>query len=152
MNLTHVDKFMPEGIRALASMLNMLFEAAMACKVSAKRSASWDYVGLNLGEMKYWIGLGYGEPEKLWFRTRCRIDPELARQLGEGEVSEESWVPGRFRWSRGAELSSEMVHFFERSKVSQMRWLENYLRECLTMARSIETPDQPPIPEEPEES
>ncbi len=27
-----------------------------------------------------------------------------------------------------------------------------FLRECLTIARSLETPDQPPIPEEPEET
>ena len=39
---------------------------------------------------------------------------------------------------------------FARSKVSQMEWLEGFLRECLAKARSIETPDQPPIPEEPE--
>ena len=32
-----------------------------------------------------------------------------------------------------------------------MEWLERFLRDCLAKARSIETPDQPPIPEEPEE-
>jgi hypothetical protein len=63
---------------------------------------------------------------------------------------EEGWVPGRYRWWRSAELNSEPIHFFARSKVSQMEWLEKFLRECLTLARSIETPDQPPIPEEPE--
>lgn len=152
MNLTQVGKYLPEGVRALANMLNMLYEAAMGCKVSVKRAGGWDYIGLRLDGLKYWIGVGYDDPEKLWFGTRCRIDPEAAARLGEGELTEENWVPGRYRWWRGAELASEAVHFFERSKVSQMQWLENFMRECLAMARSIETPDQPPIPEEPEES
>ncbi len=152
MNLTQVGKYMPEGIRALANMLNMLHETAIACKVPAKRAASWDYIGLRLDGQKYWFGLAYENPDELWFGTRCRIDPEAAARLGEGELGEENWIPGRCRWWRGAELASESIHFFERSKVSQIRWLESFLRECLTMARSIETPDQPPIPDEPEES
>jgi hypothetical protein len=45
-----------------------------------------------------------------------------------------------------------LVHFFSRSKVSQIEWLIGFVRECLTMARSIQTPDQPPIPEEPPEA
>lgn len=66
-------------------------------------------------------------------------------------MGEESWIPGRHRWWRGVELDSEEVHFFSRSKVSQMQWLEGFLRDCLTLAKSVETPDQPPIPEQPEE-
>ncbi len=152
MNLTQVGKYMPEGVRALANMLTMLYEAASACKVSTEKSSGWKYIGFVLDGNKYWIGLGYDDPEKLVFATRCRIDPEAAALLNEGELTEENWVPGRYRWVRRAELASESVHFFERSKVSQMRWLESFLRECLDMARSIETPNQPPTPEEPEAS
>lgn len=150
MTLTQVGKYMPEGLRALGNLLNMLYEAAAACKVSIKKSAEWYCIGLNLGGMKYWVGISFAEPEKLWFGTRCRIDPEAARRLGVGEVTEESWIPGRYRWSLTVELDSEAVHFFSRTKVSQIEWLESFLRDCLAKARSIETPDQPPIPEEPE--
>jgi hypothetical protein len=152
MNLTQVGKYMPEGVRALANMLNMLLEAAVACKVSTEKSSSWKSIGFLLDGRKYWIGLGYDDPEKLVFVTRCRIDRDAATRLGEGELLDENWVPGRYRWCRRVELSSENVHFFERSKVSQMRWLEGFLRECLDQARSIETPEQPPIPDDPEES
>jgi hypothetical protein len=151
MTLAQVGKYMPEGLRALSNLMNMLVEAAAACKVTVKKAASWDHIGLNLSGLKYWVGVDFWEPEKLWFGTRCRIDPEAARQLGVGELGEENWVPGRYRWWRGVELDSEAVHFFSRSKVSQMQWLEGFLRECLAQARSIETPDQPPIPEEPDE-
>lgn len=150
MTLAQVGKYMPEGLRALSNLMNMLFEAAGACKVPARKSPEWESMGITMDRLKYWVGVNYSEPERLWFGTRCRIDPEAAAKLGVGEMTEESWVPGRYRWWRGAELDSESVHFFSRSKVSQMQWLEGFLRECLDQARSIETPDQPPIPEEPE--
>jgi len=151
MRLAQVGKYMPEGLRALSNLMNMLFEAATACKVAVKKSVGWEYIGLKLDGLKYWVGVHFSEPEELWFVTSCRIDPEAATKLGVGELFEENGVPGRYRWRRGVELDSESIHFFARSKVSQMQWLEDFLQECLTQARSIETPDQPPIPEEPEE-
>lgn len=143
MTLTQVGKYMPEGIRALQHFLNMLFEAAAACKVTAKRMAGWEFIGVRLDEGKSWVGIFYANPEKLCFATRCRIDPEAAVRLGVGELKEESWVPGRNRWWRDIELDSEEVHFFARTKVNQMRWLEGFLRECLDMARRIEVPGDP---------
>lgn len=156
MNLAQVGWQMPEGFRALANLFDMLFEAAAACKVSARKAVGWEptwNIGINLDGRKYWLGVTSVEPDTLWFGTyRCRIDPEAAARLGTGEVSEDNSVPGSYRWWRGVELNSESVHFFSRSKVGQMRWLMGFLGECLDMARSIETPDQPPIPEESEES
>jgi hypothetical protein len=150
MTLTQVGKYLPEGIRALGSLMNMLSEAAAGCKVVVRTSAGVDYMGIKLDGSKYWLGINFSEPEKLWFRTRCRIDPEAAARLSVGQLTEESWIPGRYRWSSVAELDSEEIHFFSRTKVSQMQWLEGFVRECLRMARSIETPDQPLVPEEPE--
>jgi hypothetical protein len=152
MFLTQVDWQMSEGVRALSNLLNMLLEAASACKVSVKKAVGWNYSGINLEGLKYWVGILHDDPKKLWFHTRCRIDPEAAARLGVGELTEEDWAQGRHCWWRGEELYSEEVYFFSRSKVGQLRWLENFLQECLQRARSIETPDQPPIPEEPEES
>lgn len=151
MTLAQVGKYMPEGLRALSNLMNMLVEAAATCKIAARKSPDWESMGLTLDGMKYWVGVNFAEPEKLWFGTRCKIDPEPARKLGVGELSEESWVPGHHRWWRGVELDSETIHFYSRSKVSQMQWLEEFLRECLAQARSIETADQPPIPSAEEE-
>ena len=150
MTLTQVSKYMPEGMRAISSLLNMLSEAAAAQKISVRLSTGWDYLGLTLDGLKYWIGIYFSEPEKLWFGTRCRIDSEAATQLGVGELHEESWVPGRNRWWRSVELDSEPVHFFSRSKIGQMEYLESFLRESIAMAKSIETLEQPPIPDETE--
>lgn len=150
MTLTQVGKYMPDGLRALGNLLNMLFEAAAACKVSARISADRDSTGIALDGVKYWLGINYAEPEKLWFGTRTRIDPEAAAKLGVGEITQENWVPGRYRWWLGVELDSEGIHFYSRTKVGQMEWVEKFLRDCLAKARAIETPDQPPIPEESE--
>jgi hypothetical protein len=54
MALAQVGKYMPEGLRALANLMNMLFEAAAACKVPVRKSAEWYSIGLNLDRLKYW--------------------------------------------------------------------------------------------------
>jgi hypothetical protein len=143
MTLTQVGKYMPEGLRALSNLMNMLVEAAAACGVQAKKVPGWSDIGLNLDGKKYWVGVVFSDPEYLNFKTMCRIDPDVATKLSDGELSEESWIPGRHRWVRWVDLDSEAVHFFSRSKVSQMQWLEGFLRECLAQARTIITPDQP---------
>lgn len=156
MTLTQVEKYMPEGVRALGSLLNMLFEAASACKIAAKRTLGKagpgrDYIGFKL-DGKYWVGIEFAKPGTLWFRTWCRIDPEAAARLPVGQLGEEYWIPGRTCWERAIELDSEDVHFYSRHKVAQFQWLEGFLRDCLEKARSVETPDQPPIPDDPTEN
>lgn len=86
MTLTHVGKYMPEGVRALGGLLNMLFEAAQACKVSAKMSARREFIGLTLDGGRYSVGVDYADPDKLWFRTRGKIDRDATGRLGVGEI------------------------------------------------------------------
>jgi hypothetical protein len=147
MTLAQVGKYMPEGLRALANLMNMLVEAAAACKVTTKRTWTKEYIGLYLTG-GYWIGVDFSDPETLWFSTSRGIDPGAAARLGAGEVFQDRDVPGGNRWRHKIELDSEAVHFFSRSKVSQMECLEGFLRECLAQARSIETPGQLPAPDE----
>jgi hypothetical protein len=150
MTLTQVGKFMPEGLRALSSLMNMLYEASVACKLTVKKKGGWDYMGLDLDGGKYRVAVDYSEPEKLWFGTKAKIETKAATELGTGEPTS-AWKQGFFSWWRGIELDSESVHFYARSKVSQMQWLEGFIRESLEMAKSIETRDQPAIPEESED-
>ena len=95
MTLTQVGKYMPEGLRALANLLNMLFEAAAACKVSVKIVAGLGHMGVNLD--------GGSTGSASISRTRrscgsarsCRIDPEAAaaarrRRTGRGELGTRS--------------------------------------------------------------
>lgn len=147
MAIAQVGWQLSEGARALRSFLVMLQEAAKACHVSAQTSMSLDNIGYVLDKGKYWLGLSLDEPRKLWFGTRCLIDSVAAERLGEGEVESNcDWVPGKHRWWRAGDLESEEVHFYHRSKVGQIQWLEAFLDDCLRMARSIETAEQPPAP------
>ncbi len=148
MTLTQVGKYMPEGLRALNNLLNMLSEAAQACKISSvKKSANWEKIGLKFDHGgKYWIGVYLDDPEKLWFASKNRIRLDAAARLEVGET-----VTGEYSWRRRVQLDSEDIHFFSRTKVSQMEWLQEFLRDSLAKAKSIETPDQPPISEEPED-
>ncbi len=159
MTIAQVGWQLPEGTRALRNLINMLFEAAVSIEAAAgkdksvKLSGGADYLGIKFEGNKYWAGVLFKYPEKIHFCTECRIDPEGAHRLvgeGNGEVEEKGGIP--WRWWYGTELDSEEAHFFARSKVSQMQWLMDFLRDCLAKARSIETPDQPPIPDEPEEN
>jgi hypothetical protein len=149
MAIAHVSWQMPEGIMALGSLLDMLEEAAGACKVSARKRAYWKESGYHLDGGKYWFGVSYDAPSILLFGTRCRIDPVAAASLG-GEITHEDWVPGTARWWREADLNSEEVHFFSRTKVGQIDWLIGFLRGCLESAQRIDVPDHSAIPDEPE--
>ena len=117
--------------------------------MSVKKSTRWDDLGIVL-DGKYWVGVHFTDPANLWFGTFCQIEAATAAKLGTGELSQENWVPGGHRWWRHAELSSEGGHFFSRSKVSQMEWLQDFLKESVAMAKAIESPHQPPAADQPE--
>ncbi len=147
MSLEKVEYYLPDGLRALGHFLNMLVEAANACNVVPKISKGENHIGVTLAGNKYRMRVFYAEPEMLEFSTRTQVDPKAAAKLDTGEVTPRG---AGYRWRRSVNLNSEEVYFFARSKVRQMEWLENFLRECLKMARSIEIPGGPPIPEEAE--
>jgi hypothetical protein len=142
-----------QGIRAVCNLLKMLAEAAAACRVDVSELTDMtDNLGLALGRNRYTVTIGISEPATLSFATQCQIDADAAAKLGIGVIEESSLIPGGFRWRRGAKLDSMEVDFFSRTAVGQMFWLEEFLHDCLAKAHSIETRDQPRIPEEAEEN
>lgn len=146
MTLVHVGKYMPEGLRAASHLMTMLTEAAAACRVPFQKGSGWDALGVTLDRGKYWVGVKCSEPEKLWFGTKARIHTEAGGRLPGWEVLPPG---GEFTAWRGEELDSPAVHFYSRSKVEQMEWLEDFIRVSLELARAVETPDQPPPPDDP---
>lgn len=142
MAIAQVNWHMGEGVRAHRSLLDMLEEVIRACKASVRKSNSWDWIGFWL-DSKYWIGVVFDDPEQLHFQTEgCRIDPQAANDLEVGMLVEPSSAPGGVMWRRTAELNSEEIHFYSRSRAGQVQWLEGFLQECLAMARTIETSNQ----------
>jgi hypothetical protein len=127
----------------------MVEEAARGCRVPVTRVGSLDSLGVRFGE-GYWMGLAFEEPGCLRFQTEGKcIDPAAAANLEIGCVVANPQAPGGLSWRRVAELGSEQIDFYSRSTAHQMEWVEAFLRECLSQARSIETGDQPPTTEEP---
>src|SRR5262249_43504142 len=88
----------------------------------------------------YWLGVCYEWPEILQFATENRpVDPQAATRLALTGVYE--WEDGTGHgWHRNLHLDSEEVHFFARSRASQLRLLETFLHESLEMVRRIELP------------
>lgn len=131
------------GLRALRALSDMLFEVAKACGCHAQLYGDKSSMGIHLDKRKYWIGVYYDQPESLWFETNyCKVDPVAAERLGVEGVYEWTQEPGH-GWRKGMNLESEDVHFFSRSKASQMQLLEIFLKECLETVRRIELPNQP---------
>jgi hypothetical protein len=148
MAIEHVGWELTRGVRALTYLRDMLIEAASACKVTIARNNGWYFAGILLDGGKYEVSVWFAEPDKLWFGTRCPIDATRAAAMNYGELEEMNG--GTCKWWRSLLLDSEDVHFFSRSKASQMQCLEEFVRDSLNKARSITTSDQP-LPEEPDE-
>jgi hypothetical protein len=131
------------GIRALRSLTDMLYEAAAACGLKGSIRGDRNYLGVYLDHNKYWIGVYFERPEFLIFENlKSAMNKEEVKNLGWTMFQDES---GCFR---ELNLESEEVHFFARSRASQIQVLEKYLRECLELAKRIEVPgadaDTPP--------
>ena len=121
----------------------MLFEALAACHVPrVRKDYHWDSIGYTLENDGFFVGVYYEQPDNLIFSTLRQIDGNAAARLGVGEVAEVKSLPGGRQWIHTANLSSELVFFFTRSKASQMQWLEGFLRECIAAGRAIT--DDPP--------
>jgi hypothetical protein len=143
MTMEQVGWEMVSGVQALRNFLSMLAEAASACKVSVKPNNSANYTGFFLADSRYWLGLAYETPGILHIHTAyVRIDKDKAEKLGKGELCEENWVPGKWAWQVDLDLQAEEVHFFARSRASQMQCLERFILEFLEAAKTIEAPDQ----------
>ncbi|MCI0639389.1 MAG: hypothetical protein L0Y72_04510 [Gemmataceae bacterium] len=138
MSIGQVTWELSGGVKALRTLGDMLYEAAKACGTSAYIEATLQYFGVYLENRKYWIGVDMGHPEILCFSTdKARVDKEAAQRLEVGSVFE--WKDKKaFGWYREVNLESEEVHFFSRSKVGQLQYLEAFLKECVSIVGSIE--------------
>jgi hypothetical protein len=141
MTMEQVGWELGRGIQALQNLLDMLYEVASACKVQAEKQTSWEDIGYNLDKRKYWVGIHYpDQPVSLAFFTRCPIDKSKAERLGIGQVrTDVVWAADKMAWANWLSLDSEEIHFFARSKASQMQCLETFLMQCLEAARSIQS-------------
>ena len=129
---------MTTGVRALSAFVQLLLEAINEVGIGNKRSAGASFTGyfLDPPARDYWVGLYFDSPNILWFQTdQLTIEPEVWSNLGVGEVEKTSWVPCGYRWRKSLDIESEAVHFFARTRGSQQKVLETFLRESLETAQ-----------------
>jgi hypothetical protein len=140
MSMGQVTWELTGGVRALRTLADMLYESAVACGAKAQIWGNRDEMGIHIDKPKYWVGIRYNQPELVTFWTwRKKVNPELATALGFGKVTEWDDRTG-WAWSHELNLQSEEIHFFARSKASQLQMLESFLRKCLDAVREIELP------------
>jgi hypothetical protein len=148
MTMGQVTWEMTTGVRSLRNLVDMLYEATAACGMKAQIKGDAWWIGVFIDGRRYWAGIMYSDPETLVFGTdyAC-VDPERAENLGVGSTYEWDDKKGH-EWRREINLQSEELHFFARSKASQLQFLEQFLRENYELAKAvtIEAQTRPTVP------
>ncbi len=125
MTMGQVTWEMTTGVRSLRNLVDMLYEAAAACGLRAQLGGSAASIFVFLDGRKYSAGIRYNAPELLRFATwNAPVDPKKVEELGIGTTWQWTDDKTKVGWERETNLESEDVHFFARSKASQMQFLE----------------------------
>jgi len=152
MTMSQVTWEMTTGVRSLKTLADMLYEAASACGIKAYIEGTRNHMVIYIDDRLYWAGIEYDQPESFAFGTyNASVDKESADQLGIGTSF--VWSKGDgCGWRRDINLESEDIHFFARSKASQMQFLEQFLRESYEIAKQLTLKGDASKPSETEEN
>ena len=145
MTVEEVTHHLTDGVLSLQSLLGMMERIAELRKPVFRMYRQYNGVGFYLNGKKYWWGLALDKPDQLEFLTHraFRIDVDKAGALGKGELVEAkpwhiAWHIDGWIWKNSMALSTEKIHFFDRSKTSQMQCLEDFLKENIDLATKFE--------------
>lgn len=125
MTVEHVEWEYTEGVQALCRLTDMLGKALESAQVPIHaRSGAWEYRGYYLDGKKFWAGIMYSRPNVLRFTIETKdVDLEGVKNLGRGEMQD-----GKLVFE--LDLSTEAVHFFARTKESQLEYLTEFVRSA----------------------
>lgn len=128
--MTQVSWELSAGLKALSNLRLMLAEAATANGLPATTYANKLWSGIRIGK-DYWAGIDYDSPTILGVGTWLGVaDPDEAEKLGLSLYGDDQ------AW-HSVDLESEQVHFFARSRASQLRFLESYLKDSMAILRKL---------------
>jgi hypothetical protein len=148
MSIEQVNWQLLGGVKALRAFGDMLYEIAAASGCHAQLWGDKNYLGVRLEKGTYWLGFYYFQPKYLVFSTdnKHTVDKDEAARQGIDGVYRLEHMSGH-GWRRQTNLESEDVHFFSRSKESQMQFLIRFLQESLETVRRIEfhSGETPPV-------
>jgi len=134
MSMEKITWQLSDGVRSLVALTQMLKEAAVNSGAErTEAGAAMDCLGHSffIGKVEYWTGLYYSEPETVQF-VAYGVNKALAEQIGHGSVKVwKSKEKNTYSWWNQLDLGSEKVHFFARSKSSQIQCIEQFLKESI---------------------
>ena len=121
------------GIKSMLSLLNMIVEAMSAVELKHDTATAGKnrqgFLRKHGPTKRIFVGIYLDDPSRLWVHTEnCPLDNELQVSLGEIDNG---------IWSATLDLASEEVHFFARSKQSQLSCLEEFLRDSIEYADKL---------------
>ena len=140
MTMSQITWELPTGVRSMRALADMLYEAAVACQLKAQIRGNSYWIGIHVDGRQYWAGISFFAPERLVFGTDyAPVDSEAAEALGVGSNGR---MAGQTRSRMVARNRPRIgrIHFFARSKASQMQFLEQFLRENYDLAKKITVP------------
>ena len=119
------------GVRSFQNLLTMLSEALAANDVNIySKSGAWDWHGYYIEDKKFFIGLYLSNPTVVEINTEVPLKSNIPDNLEIGIIEGGCW-------ENRLDLSAENIHFFARSKASQLLCLEQFIKDSLDFGRSL---------------
>ena len=133
-----------EGLREFRNILDMIREAIGPGRVKTGMSVGQERAGYYEKNMKFFVGIYMNQPEEMVFITHDAKfhddEPEQkVTDIGIG-ISEYGSVGSWRYWKNTIDLTSEDVHFFSRSKTSQLEYLADFINKSLCFVDKIIKP------------
>jgi putative methionine-R-sulfoxide reductase with GAF domain len=119
------------GLRSFKSLIDMIQEALAGNNIQIhQRSAGWNWHGYYLEKAKLFVGVYFDKPNMVVF------DTEVTSKINDAESLKFGRLDGD-RWYNELDLESEEIHFFARSKASQIQCLEKFIKENFEYAITL---------------
>jgi|GEM_PF-743519 len=143
MTMEKVTWELKNGVKAVWNLMGMVNEALLSQNAKPSSSIGKDFAGYGVNERAAWVGVTWEEPEQLAFHTWEYPTLENgAEAIGYGEVRPYKWSNSKFAWYNILDLASEDVHFFARSRESQMQCIEEFVKKGLEGVAKLEATRQ----------
>ena len=121
-----------EGVKSFESLINMIVECLTNLEIPLTMTyGSKGWHGCQLARFEGYVGIYLYEPNLVYFETQINLNGKNPDNLKFGEVNQDG------NWMRILNLAAEEVHFFARTKASQLRYLESFINESYNYCKEL---------------
>jgi hypothetical protein len=119
------------GMRSFQSLLTMISEVLTELKIPINsRSAAWVWYGYYVEERKLFVGIYLNRPSFVTVNTEVDLKEGPNIPISIGKVANR-------RWQNDLDLESEDIHFFARTKASQVECLKTFIQDSVSFAKTM---------------